>query len=160
MKLALEARPLSSSPLPAAATSVPAIAAELRVPRDHSTLQGAVSAAGPGDTIIVARGTYAGPVTSSSNQSGLMVDGDNDRIHHCRSVGDHDNFYVTGDAVQVKDCEVRAGSGMGIVIASSRGEALVRGCTVIGTLETALIAEGRPCVDQGNLLPADPLWSA
>lgn len=59
----------------AVATSVPALAADIRVPRDHQTIQGAVSAAGPGDTIIVARGTYRGPVTIPSNKSGLKVRG-------------------------------------------------------------------------------------
>jgi hypothetical protein len=40
------------------ATAHPAVAATLRVPEDHKTIQAAIDAAQPGDTILVAAGKY------------------------------------------------------------------------------------------------------
>ena len=42
----------------AIATAQPALAATLRVPQDHKTLQAAIDASLSGDTILVASGTY------------------------------------------------------------------------------------------------------
>ena len=51
-------------------------AAELHVPKQHSTVQAAVTAAGPGDTVVVAAGVHAGPVTVPSTKAGLRIVGE------------------------------------------------------------------------------------
>jgi hypothetical protein len=46
----------------AIATAQPALAATLRVPQDHKTIQAAIDASNPGDTITVAPGKYQGGI--------------------------------------------------------------------------------------------------
>ena len=56
-------------------TPATAIGATINVPADHATIQAAVTAASPGDTILVADGTYIENVTIDKNITLLSVNG-------------------------------------------------------------------------------------
>src|SRR5437762_13200479 len=52
-----------------------ATAGTIRVPQDEPTIQAAVDAAAPGDTVLVDRGTYPGPVVVPAAKTGLTIRG-------------------------------------------------------------------------------------
>ena len=59
-------------------TAVPVQAATINVPADYATIQAAVNAANPGDTIIVAAGTYSGTGGKKLLQNDVvLIDKDN-----------------------------------------------------------------------------------
>lgn len=107
----------------------------------------------------------SGNVLDGHNEWGIRTSGDDNRIEHCRSVGDHDGFYLTGDAPRIRNCVAEGSTGRGITVDCRGGEGLIRDCTVKGSVEQALYAQGKPCRIQGNLLEGGQihgatLWSA
>jgi nitrous oxidase accessory protein len=88
----------------------PAAARRIFVPREHRSLQGAIDAASPGDTIWVAAGTYHGPIRITKR---LVIFGDG---------GPDATFLDGGDSVRVVHVEgVNGGHLVGFTI--RRGKA-------------------------------------
>src|SRR5689334_11730842 len=53
----------------------------VRVPQDAATIQAAVAMAHPGDLILIAPGTYTGPVSVPASKPGLTIRGlDRNRV--------------------------------------------------------------------------------
>ncbi len=88
----------------------PASARRIFVPKEHKTIQAAIDAASPGDTLWVAAGTYHGPIKITKR---LVLFGDG---------GPDATFLDGGDSVRVVDVEgVNGGHLLGFTI--RRGKA-------------------------------------
>lgn len=101
----------------------------IRVPEDHDTIQAAVDAAGPGDTVLVSAGTYAESVTVAGKR-GVSIVGEGD------AVVDADGALVgidvsDGSGVRITGITVRNMTQTGIRIADSTS-VRVTGCTIQG----------------------------
>lgn len=112
-----------------AAISTVAAAGSIRVPRDYATIQGAIDAAGDGDSILVSEGTYRERITLKAN---LML----------RSIGD-DSKGTTGllraERTIIDGGGQRAGAGDVPGVAMAQG-ATIDGFTVtnVGVYDDAL----------------------
>jgi predicted outer membrane repeat protein len=92
-------------------TAPPADANRIFVPRQHRTIQGAIDAASPGDTLWVAAGHYKGPIRITKN---LVVFGDG---------GPDSTIIDGGDSVRVVHVEgVRGGRILGFTIRRGKSE--------------------------------------
>jgi hypothetical protein len=111
----------------------------LRVPQDHSTIQGAVDAASPGDTVLVDEGTYAEAVTISTNglvlrgvdRNLVILDGE-DRLANGVS--------VTADGVAVENLTVRRYQQNGVLFTGgTEDDGSVEPGTPYGSGDDALV---------------------
>ncbi|MCH8096382.1 MAG: hypothetical protein IID53_04830 [Proteobacteria bacterium] len=102
------------------------------VPGDHATIQAAVTAAGPDDTIVVASGTYVEGVTVPAGKDGLKIQGANAAIPAGRVPGIRGaesivdgGFLLQSDAVEIDGFTIENGATLfgggsigGVLIAS------------------------------------------
>ncbi len=86
------------------------------VPGDHATIQAAVDAAGPDDTIVVAAGSYTEDVTVGFDKDGLKIQGANAAIPAGRVPGIRGaetivdgGFLLRSDAVEIDGFTIENG---------------------------------------------------
>ncbi|MCA9290626.1 MAG: right-handed parallel beta-helix repeat-containing protein, partial [Phycisphaerales bacterium] len=82
------------SALAVVAITLPAVAADLHVPGDHRTIQGAIDAAAPHDTVIVADGIWTGAGNVDLNYGGKAIvvrsaNGPSNCIIDCNATPEH-----------------------------------------------------------------------
>ncbi|MGB6874299.1 MAG: choice-of-anchor U domain-containing protein [Dehalococcoidia bacterium] len=80
--------------------ATPVAAATINVPGDQPTIQAAIAAANPGDTINVAAGTYNEGVSIPSGKDGLEIAGTN-AIVDGTGLGDVNGFSIASDNVKI-----------------------------------------------------------
>jgi hypothetical protein len=92
----------------------PAEAATLAVPGNYATIQGAVNAAGPGDTVLVSLGTYNERVNiSKSGSTGNLI-----TVEASGNV-EMKGFYITGDYVEVINFIIKNSPDTGVDVWAS-----------------------------------------
>ena len=99
--------------LPASVEEVEASPGTIYVPDDYSTIQAAVDAASPGDTIIVRDGTYTENI--DVNTDNLIIKSENgvdSTIVQAANSNDH-VFEVTADYVKISGFMVKGATGQG-----------------------------------------------
>jgi uncharacterized delta-60 repeat protein len=140
--------------LTAAAEPAMAAPATIRVPQDQPTIRDAIDAAAPGDTVLVAPGTYAETVDLGSKDITLRSSGGPD-VTTIQGVGG--SVVVTGTGGVVQGFTITGGTepngwalipGDGTVI---RGNRIVRNQAPSGRGEAAVHIDGTSPVIDGNL---------
>ena len=131
-------------------TAVPAMAAILDVPSvSYPTIQSAVNAAGPGDTINVAAGTYNENVFIPTGKDGLQIIGhSNADTFITGGITAFDCFsQVTINGFDISDCYY------GIVIRSTTSSSIISGNNISNTINEGVFATG-PGTVTGNDISA------
>ena len=154
--------------LVAAAPAI-AVADQLHVPNQHATLQAAVTAASPGDVILLKEGTYAGGdgVATLSAKHDLIVRGLGDVVIDAaganvgieivnslgvrveglriRNAAVHGIEVVGSRGVLIDECEVRQSGAAGIDVTTS-ASVVVRECDVRKTGDTCISLDAEASV--------------
>lgn len=107
--------------------------ATINVPGDHGTIQAAVDAAGPNDTIVVAAGTYVEVVTIPAGKNGLTIEAINGATLEGAVRIDSDG--VTIDGLAIKGGDSILGQNTAVYVRAS--DVTLTGLTVDGTGSTA-----------------------
>jgi parallel beta-helix repeat protein len=95
----------------------------IRVPNDYPTIQGAVDAATPGDTILVANGTYHERVTLYKD--GLSLLGENPKATIIDSDFTDQPIWITGNNIYLGGFTMRYGARCGIYLDQASNISLV-----------------------------------
>ncbi len=123
----------------------------LKVPDDFATIQAAVSAAGPGDTVFVAAGTYCGSVHINSTKTGLRLRaapavGEEGTILSACGGGGYGIHVMGADGVEISGFTIE-GFESGIVLQTVKGARLhmneVRGNVTTATSTTPFWARAQ-----------------
>ncbi len=119
----------------------PAAAAIINVPGDEATIQGAIDAAVDGDEVVIAPGTYVGPVLV--NEKSITVRGSDPNDRPVLALQGHDSlpgqgFTSTGFVISGDDIEVNV-SDLICIPASEDGAARAIQTTTNTTLETITV---------------------
>lgn len=125
--------------------AVQAVAAELRVPVDHPTIQGAIDAAVSGDTILVSPGTYVETIDFNDKAIDLLsTDGPGVTTIDGAGSGTVVTFGIAGDPSRIRGFTIRGGSG-----------------TMVQFLVTGggILTYGASPVIEGNVFVANTAWN-
>lgn len=112
---------LALTPLAAADT--------LRVPKDHATIQAAIEAAAAGDTVLVSKGEYPGPIVIDG-RSDLVLRGAGHPVLDASAV-DHGLSILGSTGIQVIGFDVE-GAGLAGILVSGSTDVLVQRCRITG----------------------------
>jgi parallel beta-helix repeat protein len=97
----------------------------LRVPRDYPTIQAAVYAANPGDTIRVANGTYYGNVDLGTDKDNILLLGDNAHGTIINGSGMDQPLYIKARNVLVSGFTMCLGARCGVYFDNTSGVSLI-----------------------------------
>ena len=102
-------------------TTAPVAAAARHVPGAYGTIQAAIDAASPGDTIVVAAGTYNEAV--AVNKANLIIQGTGPAATFVTTIGATPGFTVTANDVTIRDLTVTNSAGLitGILVSINGG---------------------------------------
>jgi hypothetical protein len=128
-----------------------ASAKTLKVPRQYPTIQDAVDAAAPGDTILVSKGTYSGTV--HVNTPGLRLVGKKAILDGNVAGVSVDGLLVDGNDVTVQGFEFRNGNRQVVAIAD---RTTVSRCVFRGAGDQAVLVLGEWTVVTGCRV--DGVW--
>jgi parallel beta-helix repeat protein len=134
-------------------TAMPAAAATITVgpggppTYDYATIQSAVTAAGPGDTINVAAGTYNENVVIPTGKDGLQIIGhSNADTFITGGITAFDcSSQVTINGFDISDCFY------GIVIRSTTGSSIISGNNISNTTNEGVFATGPGTITDNNI---------
>lgn len=138
---------LSASVVTACVLGVNAAAATLKVPQQHASIQAAVDAAAPGDTILIKAGVYVENVVISNGQVGLVLKGSGKVVIDARPQG----TTGTGPAIGIAEANVTV---QNVIVRHARAGLVGAGVVVLANGVTLKNVAAYACDDAGILVAA------
>lgn len=136
---------LGASLVAALVVGVDATAATLKVPQQHASIQAAVDAAGPGDTVLIKAGVYVENVVISNGQVGLVLKGSGKVVIDARPQGSTG----TGPAIGIGEASVTV---QNVVVRHARAGLVGAGVVVLANGVTLKNVAAYACDDAGILV--------